>query len=69
MVHSHNSGSAVWIVLLFCTMKGAKRDMGIINGFSEKYLMQGNLVILAQNWYIRPHNFGSALRVFFNFAQ
>ena len=24
---SHNSGSAVRIVLQFCTMKGAKRDM------------------------------------------
>ena len=29
-VRSHNSGSAVRIVLQFCTMKGAKRDMGII---------------------------------------
>ena len=26
----HSSGSAVRIVLQFCTMKGAKRDMGII---------------------------------------
>ena len=27
---SHNSGSAVRIVLQFCTMKGAKKDMEII---------------------------------------
>ena len=29
-VRSHNSGSAVRIVLQFCTMKGVKRDMEII---------------------------------------
>ena len=29
-VRSHNSGSAVRIVLQFCTMKGAKSDMEII---------------------------------------
>ena len=28
--HSHISGSAVSIVLQFCTMKGAKKDMKII---------------------------------------
>ena len=28
-VRSHNSGSAVRIVLQFCTMKGTKRDMEI----------------------------------------
>ena len=41
IAHSHNSGSAVRIVLTFCTIKGIKRDMGIalgnhISGFSEK---------------------------------
>ena len=30
MVHPHNSGSTVRIVLQCCTIKGAKRDMGII---------------------------------------
>ena len=30
MVHPHNSGSAVRIVLQCCTMKGAKRDMEVI---------------------------------------
>ena len=29
MVHPHNTGSTVRIVLQFCTMKGAKRDMEI----------------------------------------
>ena len=41
IAHSHNSGSAVRIVLTFCTIKGIKRDMGIalgnhISGFSGK---------------------------------
>ena len=41
IAHSHNSGSAVRIVLTFCTIKGTKRDMGIalgnhISGFSAK---------------------------------
>ena len=41
IAHSHNSGSAVRIVLTFCTIKGIKRDMEIalgnhISGFSEK---------------------------------
>ena len=35
MVCPHNSGSAVRIVLQFCTMKWVKRDMEI-NGFSEE---------------------------------
>ena len=31
-------------------MKGAKRDMGI-NGFSERDLIQSDLVVLEQKWY------------------
>ena len=30
MAHSHNSGSAVRIVLQFCTIKGTKRYMKIL---------------------------------------
>ena len=51
--HPHNSGSTVKIVLQFCTMKKAKRDIDIIlTVFLKKNLIQGSFVILAQNWYI-----------------
>ena len=48
MTHPHNSASAVRIVLQFCTMKGAKRDVEIIlMVLPKKNLVQTNLVILA----------------------
>ena len=51
--HPHNSGSTVKIVLQFCTMKKAKRDIDIIlTVFLKKNLIQSSFVILAQNWYI-----------------
>ena len=64
IAHSHNSGSAVRIVLTFCTIKGTKRDMGIalgnhISGFSakkKKKIIWGNMA--------HRHNFGSALSFF-----
>ena len=52
MAHPHNSGSAISIVLQFCTMEGANRDMEIILMFFQKQnLIWGNLVILAKKWY------------------
>ena len=52
MVHPHHSGSAVRIVLQYCTMKGAKRDMEIILMVFLKKIFWGNLVILAQKWCV-----------------
>ena len=53
MAHLYSSGSAVRIVLQFWKMKGDKRDMEIIlMVFLKKNLIQGNLVILAQKWYV-----------------
>ena len=53
MAHLYNSGSAVRTVLQFWKMKGDKRDMEIIlMVLLKKNLIQGNLVILAQKWYV-----------------
>ena len=35
--------------------RSQERYGNYINGFSEDYLIQGNLVILAQNGYLHPH--------------
>ena len=49
MVHPHNSGSATMIVL-YCTMRGAKREMEIIvMVFLEK-------ILLGAIWSFRPTN-------------
>ena len=53
MARPHKSGSAVRIVLQCCTMKESKRDMEIIlMVFLGKKIIWGNLVILAQKWFI-----------------
>ena len=68
MVHSHNSGSAVRIVLQCCTMKGAKQDMEIILMVflkEKKKVIWGNLVILAQKWCVLITS--DLLQVFFFF--
>ena len=53
MVHLYYSGSAVRIVLQFCTVKGTKRDMEIILlFFLQKDLIHGIFVIFAQKWYV-----------------
>ena len=64
MVHPHNSGSAVRIVLQFCTMKGAKRDMEIILMiFFEKKSYLEQFGHFGPKMVCR-HNFGSALSFF-----
>ena len=67
-VYPHNSGSSVGIALQFYTMKGAKRGMEII------LLLFLKKILFRQFGYIGlklvlPHNFGPALRFFFNIAQ
>ena len=67
IAHSHNSGSAVRIVLTFCTIKGIKRDMEIalgnhISGFSEKKKKKKKKIIWGN--MAHRHNFGSALSFF-----
>ena len=53
MAHPHNPGSAVGIVLQCCAVKGASRDIEVVlMVFLKKILFWGNLVILAQKWYI-----------------
>ena len=50
---SHSSRSAVRIVLQFRLMEEAKGNMGIIlMFFSKENLIQGNLPVFAQNWYV-----------------
>ena len=41
MAHPHNSGSAISIVLQFCTMEGANRDMEIILMFFKNKILFG----------------------------
>ena len=66
-VRSHNSGSAVRIVLQFCTMKGTKRDMEIILTVFLKEI----LLYSEQFGHFRtktvwcPLHFESALRFFY----
>ena len=67
-VYPYNSGSSVGIALQFYTMKGAKRGMEII------LLLFLKKILFRQFGYIGlklvlPHNFGPALRFFFNIAQ
>ena len=60
MVHPHNSGTTVRIVLQYCTMKGAKRDMEIIlMVFLEKKFNLGQFGHFGPKME-HPHNFGSA---------
>ena len=60
MVHLHNSGTTVRIVLQYCTMKGAKRDMEIIlMVFLEKKFNLGQFGHFGPKM-VHPHNFGSA---------
>ena len=37
---------------IFHNERGQERHGNYINGFSEKNLFQGNLIILAQKWYV-----------------
>ena len=64
MVHPHNSGSAVRIVLHFFTMKGTKRVKEIILiVFSKKKYYLGQFGHFGPKM-VCPQNFGSVLRVF-----
>ena len=64
MVHPHNSGSAVRIVLHFFTMKGTKRVKEIILiVFSKKKYYLGQFGHFGPKMAC-PQNFGSVLRVF-----
>ena len=68
MVRPHNSGSAVRIVLQFCSIKGSKRFMKIILMVFLKKSYMGQFGHFDPK-IVDPHNFGCALRFFFNFAQ
>ena len=50
MAHPHNSGSAISIVLQFCTMEGANRDMEIILMFFKNKILFGGI------WSFWPKN-------------
>ena len=67
MAHSHKSRSVVKIVLQFCTMKAAKRDMEIILMVFLKKIWKydsGQLGLSGPKM-VRPHNFGLALQISF----
>ena len=68
MARPHNSESAIRIVLQYCTMKGAKRDMEIIiMVFLKRKIIWGNLVIFVQKWFVLITL--DLFQVFFYFAQ
>ena len=63
MVHPHNSGSAVIIVLKFCTKKGTNRWMKMMLTFFWKNFLGGKWTILSPKM-LHPYNCGSVVRFF-----
>ena len=61
ITHLHNSGSAVIILLEFCTIKGANRQMKLILIFLGKWIILGPKIV-------HTHNSRSAVRICFRFC-
>ena len=63
--HPHNFGSAVRIILKFCTIKGANREMKVIIMVCTKKNCSGQMGPKMTH----PNNSGSALRIFLKFCR
>ena len=69
-----NPASQLWISCKDCfpilhNERDQKRHENYINGFSERNLIEGNLIILAQKWYGVLITLDLLSGFFINFAQ